>query len=242
MDSETNNEGLIKILHNNIVLITLVPVIVGSGYLLGYMGALGNIAIQSISYSDIFAASLNAVFICAIIATATYFLHKMTMNIEVMVGVKRKYFVKLTIAAILILICISFIIYYSTTPGRRAEIYNLFMFSFVVIPSIYILLVDNIRREILYAVFILIAPFNSGLLEGRLVVEAPLFVDEVCVEQCHRVSIYAILSNYIVAISCEKKIVIYPVDQLRRISVSKRDADMLFSGVDQASCRPLQKE
>lgn len=241
MRHNIKEKEFLKLISENFIYIPIIPVVAGSGYIIGYISNIGRFGFQLISYADILSFSLMAIMSLSVSVSSLIILRLILRGIEMHFGHIGRNIV------LLLLSISSMSIYLPILSNKILPSIGFDGISILVvnvlftIPAIILVTWEVTRSIIIMVSILLFALIIIGHLNGRVELKSNINADYVCTDKCYEVDIFAILSNYVVTTTCEKKIVVFPSkDILRILTVNRKlyesrepesDANCQFSRV-----------
>jgi len=236
MNNDPIHGNMLKVSSENLAIISIMPVVVGCGYIFGFLGNLGRIGAQLISYIDILSVSLVALFFLSIIVTSFYFLYRLSNSIRRNFGILWENIFLLLSALIGMAIFIAGLLAssYNISPLSRVIILSMnIFFSF----PIFLLLCWKLdARKIYVAIYVTIAPLFLGAINGQAEISSEVYSDYVCTDKCYQVDIFAVLANYVIS-SCGSDLIIFPTEKIVSMTTVRRKMNQGALDNDKHACK-----
>lgn len=220
------DDVLLEWIGKNYFISPVIPVLIGSCYLVSYLAPLGPNVIQAISYVDIINFSLLAILLCMFIGVECLILYFALRLLARMLGIQRpsrKTGMRAIYALVVIYLITGVFTYFAAFDFY--DRYLDFTLLFVFVPLIYLIVVTYYpdTRIIISAAFLVGFSFVAGQTFGYLETTTLDPRDQVCSDTCRKVDVYVVLSAYVVAFEESGQVTLFQRDKLQSVTLHREN-------------------
>lgn len=219
-----NENKLLSILQEHYVLIALAPVASGACFISGFLFPLGSNALGVINYVDLINFAILFAVLAAYVAGVVLGLSIVKRNLERIHGISR---IESTIGNIFfVLIGILVIVVASSLiiPSQWLSFITFCLLMGAVAPISYIYLLQEKPMSVtaLTVIFVFVGAFIMGSWFGNARKNYMYINDQVCTDKCYRVGIFAMLSEFVIALDCNGRAFFFPKSEIKKVIIGKR--------------------
>lgn len=218
---------VIRLIQRYYVILPLIPTILGSCFLVGYISPAGPTAIQSISYVDIFTFA----FIFAILSVAVIFSSFMINSIYAGLSELAGHKISLIVSVVVILAASLLMLYFGLNtqirPTKIGSFYLNMILVLFILPSFFVFIYQKrlFLRILPTSLVVTLSAYIAGSLMGSFDYRYKAIEDQVCTDRCWKVGVFAVLSEFVIAIDCSRSIFLFPRSEVKRITMAPAPLD-----------------
>lgn len=225
------------------MLLPLVPTILGTAFLAGYVLNVGPVALQAVSYVDIFNFAIIFSIFAFVVVFESIVMVSVYTNLSKSIGDKPMKIFSMAFGFLCLVVAIYFLTITSIRPTKGNTLLFESLIIIVLAPSFFSFVIIQGKLRDLFGTMALVslASLLFGILAGSYDSRYKSVEDQVCTEkECWRVAVYTVLSEFVVAFDCSHRVFLFPKSEVKRIVMApspKDPQDILAKAIaDDATC------